>query len=48
VETYGSIDELNAALGMARVTAEDPFIAEQILAVQKELIICDGRTCYRG
>jgi cob(I)alamin adenosyltransferase len=42
VETYGSIDELNAALGMARVTAEDPFIAEQILAVQKELIIVMG------
>ena len=42
VETYGSVDELNAALGMARVTAEDPFIAEQILAAQKELIIVMG------
>ena len=42
VETYGSIDELNAALGMARVTADDPFIAEQVLAVQKELIIVMG------
>jgi cob(I)alamin adenosyltransferase len=42
VETYGSVDELNAALGMARVSAEDAFIAEQILAVQKELIIVMG------
>jgi cob(I)alamin adenosyltransferase len=42
VETYGSVDELNAALGMARVSAEDPFIAEQILTVQKELIIVMG------
>ena len=42
VDTYGSVDELNAALGMARVTADDPFIAEQILAVQKELIVVMG------
>jgi cob(I)alamin adenosyltransferase len=42
VETYGSVDELNAALGMARVTADDPFIAEQILTAQKELIIVMG------
>lgn len=38
VDAYGCVDELNAALGMARVTATDPFIAEQLLAVQKELI----------
>jgi cob(I)alamin adenosyltransferase len=42
VETYGTVDELNAALGMVRVTAEDPFIAEQILAIQKELIVVMG------
>ena len=42
VETYGSVDELNAALGMARVSAEEPFIAEQILAIQKELIVVMG------
>jgi cob(I)alamin adenosyltransferase len=42
VETYGSVDELNAALGMARVSAAEPFIAEQILTAQKELIIVMG------
>ena len=42
VETYGTVDELNAALGTVRVTAEDPFIAEQILAIQKELIVVMG------
>lgn len=38
VDTYGAIDELNAALGLARVTAGEGFIADQILTVQKELI----------
>ncbi len=38
VDTYGCVDELNAALGMARVTAGEGFIAEQLLAIQKELI----------
>jgi cob(I)alamin adenosyltransferase len=38
VDTYGCVDELNAALGFARVTATDPFIAEHLLAIQKELI----------
>ena len=42
VETYGSVDELNAALGMARVTAGDPFIAAEVLAAQKELIVVMG------
>ncbi len=38
VDSYGCVDELNAALGFARVTAGDGFIADQLLAVQKELI----------
>lgn len=38
VDAYGCVDELNAALGLVRVTATDPFIADQILAIQKELI----------
>ena len=42
VEAYGCVDELNAALGLARVTATDPFVTEQIYAVQKELIILMG------
>ncbi len=42
VDAYGCVDELNAALGLARVTATDKFITEQIYAVQKELIIVMG------
>ena len=42
VETYGTVDELNAALGVVRVTADDQFIAGQVLAVQKELIVVMG------
>ena len=42
VDAYGCVDELNAALGLARVTASDPFVTEQIYAVQKELIVVMG------
>src|SRR5207253_7370387 len=38
VEAYGAVDELTAALGLARATCEDKFVAEQIFAVQKDLI----------
>lgn len=42
VDTYGSVDELNAALGVARVTAGEGYIAEHLLAIQKELITVMG------
>jgi cob(I)alamin adenosyltransferase len=42
VDAYGCVDELNASLGLARVTASDPFLSEQIYAAQKELIIVMG------
>jgi cob(I)alamin adenosyltransferase len=42
VDAYGCVDELNAALGMVRVTADDSFIADHVLAVQKELITIMG------
>jgi cob(I)alamin adenosyltransferase len=38
VEAYGSIDELTAALGLARASCDDKFVTDQIFAVQKELI----------
>jgi cob(I)alamin adenosyltransferase len=38
VEAYGSVDELNAALGLARALSENVFVSEQILAAQKGLI----------
>jgi cob(I)alamin adenosyltransferase len=42
VDAYGCVDELNSALGLARATANDPYLAEQILAVQKELVTVMG------
>lgn len=42
VDAYGCVDELNASLGLARVTALHSFLTEQIYAVQKELIIVMG------
>ncbi len=42
VEAYGSVDELNTALGMARASAEHPFITEALQARQKDLVILMG------
>ncbi len=42
VETYGCVDELNAALGTVRVTANDEFISNGVLSIQKELILVMG------
>ena len=42
VDAYGCVDELNAALGLARATASNDFLTEQIYAVQKDLVIVMG------
>jgi cob(I)alamin adenosyltransferase len=42
VEAYGSVDELNSALGLARASAEEKFLAEQILTIQNELVVVMG------
>ena len=42
VEAYGCVDELNAALGLARAVGEDEFVTKEILAAQKDLIIVMG------
>lgn len=38
VEACGTIDELNAALGLARASATENFIAENLLWIQKSLV----------
>ncbi|HVI82786.1 MAG TPA: cob(I)yrinic acid a,c-diamide adenosyltransferase [Chthoniobacterales bacterium] len=38
VDAYGAVDELTAALGLARASCKDKFVTERIHAVQKELI----------
>ncbi|MCA1658952.1 MAG: cob(I)yrinic acid a,c-diamide adenosyltransferase [Verrucomicrobiaceae bacterium] len=42
VDAYGCVDEVNAALGLARVVAPDAFTADEILGIQKELITLMG------
>ncbi len=42
VDAYGCVDELNAALGVARVSSDDAFISERIHRAQKELITVMG------
>ena len=38
VEACGTLDELNSALGVARATAAEKFIGENILWIQKSLV----------
>jgi cob(I)alamin adenosyltransferase len=42
VETYGTVDELNAALGMARAQAELPLVTTELLLIQKQLVALMG------
>ena len=42
VEAYGAVDELNAALGLARASTKDNFIASNLLNIQKDLVIVMG------
>jgi cob(I)alamin adenosyltransferase len=42
VEAYGCVDELSAALGLARSIAIDDFLSNQILAAQRDLIVVMG------
>lgn len=42
VEAYGTVDELNAALGLARATVADRFLQEALLAIQRQLVILMG------
>ena len=39
VDAYGCVDELTAALGLARSISTDRFISDEILAAQKDLIV---------
>src|SRR6266699_3730940 len=42
VAAYGTIDELNAGLGLARATAEHEFVRDNLLVIQKDLVILMG------
>lgn len=42
VEAYGTVDELNAALGMVRASTSHDFVAANILVTQKDLVTLMG------
>jgi cob(I)alamin adenosyltransferase len=42
VEAYGCIDELTAALGLARSVSTDRFLSDEIFAAQEDLIVVMG------
>jgi cob(I)alamin adenosyltransferase len=42
VDAYGCLDELTAALGLARSVATDKFVLEQIFSAQKDLVVIMG------
>ncbi len=49
VETYGTIDELNAAMGLARSSqARSELIPEILLETQRELVILMGELAVTG
>jgi cob(I)alamin adenosyltransferase len=42
VDAYGCVDELTAALGLSRALSQNQFVCDQIVAVQKDLIVVMG------
>ena len=42
VEAYGTLDELTAAMGMARALSPHAFVQESILAIQHDLVTVMG------
>src|SRR5438046_995198 len=42
VDAYGCVDELTAALGLARSISDEEFLSNQILTAQKDLIVVMG------
>src|SRR5947208_7883207 len=42
VDAYGCVDELTAALGLARSSSSDKLTSEEIFAAQKDLIVVMG------
>ena len=42
VEAYGTADELNAAIGMARAAATDDFLRGNLISIQKDLVVLMG------
>src|ERR1700761_7218030 len=48
VDAYGTVDELNAALGLVRATTRERLLQEVFRSVQKELIFLMGELAVAG
>jgi cob(I)alamin adenosyltransferase len=42
VQAYGAVDELNASIGMARASASEKFVRENLEMIQKDLVALVG------
>jgi cob(I)alamin adenosyltransferase len=42
VDAYGCVDEVTAALGLARSISPDKFVSDEVFAVQRDLIVIMG------
>jgi cob(I)alamin adenosyltransferase len=42
VVAYGTVDELNASLGLVRAMVSDAFVTDKVFGIQKELVILMG------
>ena len=42
VEAYGCVDELNAAMGLARATGREKFVTDHLLGIQQDLVTLMG------
>jgi cob(I)alamin adenosyltransferase len=47
VEACGAVDELNAALGLAHASAHHGFVRNNLLVIQKDLIVLMGELCVQ-
>jgi len=47
VAAYGAVDELNAALGLARALATETFVTDNLFSIQKDLVVLMGELCVQ-
>jgi cob(I)alamin adenosyltransferase len=47
IEACGTVDELNAALGVAHASVHHDFVRNNLLIIQKDLIVLMGELCVQ-
>ena len=45
IEANGAVDELNAALGVARATVDQSFVRDNLFFIQTDLVVLMGELC---